>query len=262
MPVKKNIDPDSIEEFKQTLEVTLASLTDEISADVTTALRPILISNYVKGRVDRFTEGNPAKLKKYIIRVADIYLRNYPQLVKVQIDLDETAWDELFAVIINWSRSYFFRKSFNSHQLDNDFEYTLVSDIALAILKSKFPYDAEFLAWVRVIVQNICLKSMRNFFEITNKQDDIEELDETISRMVGCKNEEDKHIDHESTTALSQAIGKIKEPKRSIIIMRYFDDLSLEEIAIKLNKSISAIYSLHFRALNDLRKILSVKGID
>lgn len=262
MPLKNFIAPDSTEEFTKALEITLTSLTDHLGEETVAALQPILLANYAKGRVDKFTEGNPAKLEKYILRVADIYQRNHAQLVKVQLDLDETEWEELFAKIIKWSRSYFFRKSFSPHQLDHDFEYTLVSDIALAILKSKFPYDAEFLAWVRVIVQNVCLKNMRSLFETTKNQDDIDELDKAISHIVGGKNEEDKHIDQEATTVLSQAISKIKEPKKSIIIMRYIDDFSLEEIAVKLNKSISAIYSLHFRALNDLRKILSVKGID
>lgn len=262
MPSKQPPALDLNHEHLEALDNALTACADNYGADTVATLRPILMANYEKGRVHKFTEGNPNKVKSYVLRVADIYQKNHAYLEKVQSDLDAEVWDELFDLISKWSHSYFMRKGFSAHLLNNENDFELGSDIAMAIFKARFPYDTDFNAWLRVIVQNICLKFMHTYLGNKNTYQDIEELDETISTIVGEKNEEEKQIVKDNSTHLMNAVLKLKEPKKTIIKMRYFDDCSLEEIAARLNKSLPAIYSLHFRALNDLRKILSAKGID
>jgi RNA polymerase sigma factor (sigma-70 family) len=256
MPAKYLIDSDSNGELKEALETVLTSFTDELGAETVAALRPILLTNYAKGRVHKFTEGNPAKIGNYIHKVAGIYLKYHDYLVKVQVDQDESVWEELFLKIQKYAQSYFIRKSFNPTQVKNELAFGQDSEAVLVIFKAQFPYDTDFDAWVKVIVQYCCLKYMRSLYANNDSIPNIEDLENTISKMVREKNEEEKQVDKEEYSALCEAISKLKGQRKKIIVLRYIKNLSLEEIAEKLGKSMQAVYSLHFRALNDLRKIL------
>ena len=55
---------------------------------------------------------------------------------------------------------------------------------------------------------------------------------------------------------LLAAISKLSDSRRQVIELIYFDEFSPVEIAARMKKSVGAIYSLQFNALNDLRKIL------
>lgn len=262
MASKNSIEPHSNGELIEALEAALTSFTDELGAETIAALHPILLANHAKGRVHRFTEGNPARIGNYIRKVAGIYRKYHDYLVKVQIELDETVWEELFLKIQNYAQSYFIRKRFDPAQVKNEFAFGQDSEAVMVIFKAQFPYDTEFDAWVKVIVQYCCLKYMRSIYGNNDSIPNIDDLENTIAKMVREKNEEEKQVDKEDYSDLYDAIPKLKGQRRTIIVLRYIKNLSLEEVAERLGKTMPATYSLHFRALSDLRKILEEKGID
>jgi len=57
---------------------------------------------------------------------------------------------------------------------------------------------------------------------------------------------------------LREAVMKLKGDKRKVIIMRFIDGFSHEEIAKALNKSEGAVRVIQFRALRELRRIMAV----
>jgi RNA polymerase sigma factor (sigma-70 family) len=59
-------------------------------------------------------------------------------------------------------------------------------------------------------------------------------------------------------TALDQLTGRQKE----VIYLRYFEDLSYEEIASLMDISVKGIYKLHYRALDALKDILGMSRQD
>ena len=64
-----------------------------------------------------------------------------------------------------------------------------------------------------------------------------------------------------SSDILKEALKDIKDPYRQIIILKFINEMSNEEIAVILSKKESAIRLLQFRALALLRKVLMKRGI-
>lgn len=59
-----------------------------------------------------------------------------------------------------------------------------------------------------------------------------------------------------------EAISKLKGDKQKVIFMRFIDDFSYEEIAKVLGKSQGTIRVMLYRALKDLKGILSESGLN
>jgi RNA polymerase sigma-70 factor (ECF subfamily) len=60
----------------------------------------------------------------------------------------------------------------------------------------------------------------------------------------------------ETRVELSEALGRLKREQREVIVLRYLLSLSVGEIAVLLGKKEAAVYSLHLRAVANLRKAL------
>ncbi len=50
-------------------------------------------------------------------------------------------------------------------------------------------------------------------------------------------------------------LDRQSEARKQVVLLRYFESYTFQQIALKLDKSDNAIYKLHFDALNNLRKI-------
>ncbi len=83
----------------------------------------------------------------------------------------------------------------------------------------------------------------------------------TIHLLSECgEDSEKRYLDNESRAEVLAALGKLNEREREIIIMFYFEEASLSEIATKLGISISAVSRIHKRAIERLRAILTRYG--
>ena len=63
------------------------------------------------------------------------------------------------------------------------------------------------------------------------------------------------------TTGLRDCIGRLAAEERTIIRLRYWDDLALEEIATRLGRAYGSVKGKAYRAAEKLRKCLQRKGI-
>lgn len=55
---------------------------------------------------------------------------------------------------------------------------------------------------------------------------------------------------------IESALEKLLSSQRMVIKLRYFDEMSLPEIAVLMNRSANAVYNLKFRAISQLRKLM------
>ncbi len=62
--------------------------------------------------------------------------------------------------------------------------------------------------------------------------------------------------------ALDQALARLREPQRQVIILRYLQGHSLEAVAGQLGLSVSAVAKRAERALDRLREIFAARGLD
>ncbi len=122
----------------------------------------------------------------------------------------------------------------------------IVSETFYTALKTADGEVHNFKAWLLKVCKNLYLNSLR-------KTKRLQELDENIND----KNESalENIIRKEEYRALYRAISLLNPSYREIIVLFYFENLSVKEIALVTNKSESAIKVLLFRGREALKKL-------
>jgi RNA polymerase sigma-70 factor (ECF subfamily) len=109
-------------------------------------------------------------------------------------------------------------------------------------------------AWLMTIARNLVYdyyKSKKKTTSLDEAEDIAEpESDNAIEKIEQADSEE----------RLKRSIQKLGGDKQKVIMMRYIDGFSLQEIAKTLNKSEGAVRVIQFRALHDLKDILEQKN--
>jgi RNA polymerase sigma factor (sigma-70 family) len=242
-----------LKNIKSEIEEALESLAEEHGNLLAASIRPILYTNLDRGRVEGFTASY--SVSSYVKRVGDHYMRLNAYIVKIQVERVEEIWVDIFKNLRNWAYNFLLRKNFDANSSTREIADECATAAAAKILEAHFPYDTDFEPWARVIVINTCLK----FFRDQTKKSivppqNIVELDETLSNRDDLIQVSQKH--REDKSDLANAMVQLSDARRQVIEHYYLDELPLPEIAKIMGKSVGAIHSLHFNALQDLRKIL------
>ena len=114
--------------------------------------------------------------------------------------------------------------------------------------------NRSFSSWLFRIAHNIVVdyyRSNRVNGELTEEYEDHRAEANTPHRA---------HM-HFDQTLLSQIMHELKDHYRQILVLKYINDLSYEEIGFIMERSPSALRILQFRALKNLRHILKKRGI-
>lgn len=69
-------------------------------------------------------------------------------------------------------------------------------------------------------------------------------------------------IEQQQKELLTKALGKLSEEQRLVVIMKTYEGLTFQEIALILNESENTIKSRMYYGLNALRKVLIKWNID
>ncbi len=108
---------------------------------------------------------------------------------------------------------------------------------------------AQFKTWVQRIVTNICIDKFRR----TKPTVSIEEHDLVF--------QEKQNVEHEVLSAyaaqdIRDAIDKLPEHHRAVVVLRYLQDFSYNEIADSLDLPLNTVKSYLFRARQQLQTYL------
>lgn len=110
-----------------------------------------------------------------------------------------------------------------------------------AILNSKKLKNPHLVrAWIYRIVVNEALQHINKY-----KKPYIE-LEEVANSLEG---KEEEKVDQD----LKDALNRLEEPDRTIVILRYFEDMKIEDIAYILQKNVSTVKSKLYRAMHKLK---------
>ena len=118
--------------------------------------------------------------------------------------------------------------------------------------------DAQFTTYLFTITRNLVFNETRR--KGRKKEVSADERAEYSHQLVAANPEKqpDAEILHaELQSAVDRAIAALPEAQRMAVILRRYEQLSYEEIAVVLNLSVSAVKSLLFRARTALRELLS-----
>jgi RNA polymerase sigma factor (sigma-70 family) len=243
------------EEIKAEIENALGILSDQRGEDFTARIRPILYANLDRGRIQGFIEGEIGRVQDYVLRVAEKYDNLSPYMKKLQSEESTNVWEPLIIKLQGWAYNYLRNNMLDLHPLDIAQE--CANEAAITILGAHFPYDTEFEPWAHVLVKNICSKFIHKATKGTTipRQSTIH-IDDNLESLKDPQYEQQER-QQDLQDDLLEAIAKLSNGRRQVIVLKYLQEYSLDEIAQKMGKSIGAIYCLHFNALSDLRKILS-----
>jgi RNA polymerase sigma-70 factor, ECF subfamily len=115
-----------------------------------------------------------------------------------------------------------------------------------------FRGDASFFTWIYRIAINLSLNALR-------KRHIVDYLRESeIARMVFPANE-NPHKDLEAKelhTFVERAVATLPDKQRAVFVMRYYDEMSYEEISQVLKTSVGGLKANYFHALHKVQEYL------
>ncbi|NFN79315.1 sigma-70 family RNA polymerase sigma factor [Clostridium botulinum] len=160
-------------------------------------------------------------------------------LVKMAMKGDSEA----FTGLIKENKKYLYKIAYS---------YVKNEQMALDILQEsiykafvnikKLKRESVFKTWITKILINECINTIRKNAKVTYLNNDILIKNESISI--------DEKID------LYEAIDKLRDGYKTVIILKYFNDLPLKDISYIMDIPENTVKSHLKRAKNDLSKIL------
>ena len=126
----------------------------------------------------------------------------------------------------------------------------------------KYTPDFAFSTWLYKIALNNTIDFIRRKkLETLSLDDDDDEHTQNLSQSVKTSqpDPEEKYIKEQRAILMRSIIDQLNPKYRTLIELRYFDELSYEEIAAKLNMPLGTVKAQLFRAKNLLYNILHEK---
>lgn len=141
--------------------------------------------------------------------------------------------------------SYFYYKLNNFHEAED-----LTEDVFLKIFKKLDSFDdskSSISTWIFNVSKNTLIDYYRT------KKDGLELLDN-----YDYVDENNNDVDPLMLNDLANALDKLPDIQKNIIVLRYYENYSLKEIAEKLSISYGVCKLRHNEALNNLKKYITL----
>jgi RNA polymerase sigma factor (sigma-70 family) len=138
------------------------------------------------------------------------------------------------------------------YMLNNEQDALDVAQEALIRVYTKinsYEEKAQFKTWVQRIVTNICIDKFRKVKPSVS----MDEHEMTFSAETNVENEV---ISTYIAQDIQEAIEKLPEHHRTVVVLRYVEDFSYNEIAESLDLPINTVKSYLFRARKQLQILL------
>ncbi len=133
----------------------------------------------------------------------------------------------------------------------------LTAEVFLKVQKKLADYD-EDKAGVSTWIYTIARNSVIDFYRVSKPT---EELPDELSEEIASDDETDSPVlRRETLQELADALNKLSDEEKAVIIFRYYDGLSLTDIQKKMGLSYGQIKLRHNSALKEMKKLLSKNG--
>ena len=152
-------------------------------------------------------------------------------------------------------------KNFRLGQQTFEQAINYATEASISLITAYFPFDVNFDSWAHMLLINVCRRQIRDTMRKKSHVPAVNlvPIDDLIETFIVPS---DNPIHHqELREELLDAIDNLpNELWQQVILLRHFAEMSPKEVAEEMNRSLSAVYSLHFRAIKELRKIFWEKG--
>jgi RNA polymerase sigma-70 factor (ECF subfamily) len=180
------------------------------------------------------------------------------RLVAAAKDNSREAWDEIY----NRHYTQIFRYV-HARVFDRETAEDLTSSVFLGAVKNIGAYEYKgqpLLAWLYRIARNVVSSHQRTHLRQRFLRFDVSDLSQ---RLLGRASQNSAPGDGERDPAaavenldLRDAIAKLPQPQREVLVLKFFVGMDAREIALTVGKEPAAVYSLQARALQTLRRHL------
>lgn len=179
------------------------------------------------------------------------------QLVQLYADGNAAAFDVLLSRYKRKVFSYIML-SVKDHDLANDiFQDTFIKAIT-TIRNRKYAEMGKFSAWIMRIAHNLVIDQYRRNNTENMVPGEVEdEFGHTVfdTLPVYDRNVEDVMLENQVLEDVKQLVELLPESQRTVLLMRFYQDLSFKEIAEKQGVSINTALGRMRYALMNLRRM-------
>lgn len=185
------------------------------------------------------------------------------QLVQLYADGDTSAFDVL---LLRYKRKVFtyIMLSVKDHDLANDiFQDTFIKAVT-TIRNRKYAEQGKFSAWIMRIAHNLVIDYYRrNVADNLVAGEEPDEMGHTLfdSLPVYDLSQEDVMVENQMLEDVKQLVLLLPESQRSVLLMRFYQDLSFKEIADKQGVSINTALGRMRYAILNLRRLANERNI-
>ena len=126
----------------------------------------------------------------------------------------------------------------------------LLQEVFVRVLKYRHTYrgDLQFTSWLFQIARNVRIDYAR---QDPHYAENIEKY--VLESFNPALTPAERAEQHEEMRILLDALAKLSEEKREVLLLRGFQGLKLEEVAVVMNCSVNTIKARVFRAIRELR---------
>ncbi len=116
----------------------------------------------------------------------------------------------------------------------------------------KFRGDANLYTYVYRIATNVAISYLRK-----RKVRAVVRLDEVISNMLSGGNEPQREADRaELKRLVAEAVDSLPTQQKQVFVLRFYEELSYEEIAQMMHRSLGAMKANYFHAIKKIGEYL------
>jgi RNA polymerase sigma-70 factor (ECF subfamily) len=165
---------------------------------------------------------------------------------------DKAAFVELFKSY----EKYLYRLCYSYVQNEQD-ALDIAQEVYIKIFNniSKFDDKMPFHPWFRKVAVNTCINFKRASRYDTVSLNAKDEDDKSLEEVVAAKNDvESEVLDKELGLLIKENLECLKPKHRMVLVLRYYEGLSYEEIASVLKEPLGTVKTDIYRARNILKE--------
>ena len=171
------------------------------------------------------------------------------ELVNAFREGDEACFNELvrrYQQRVYWVA----RRVMGTHEDADD----IVQDAFVRVYEglAGFRGDANFYTWLYRITMNLALNALRK-----KRIRDVVPFDHVLEEALPGDSQSDQSLhDREYQALLEQAVARLPVKQKAVFIMRYFDEMTYEEMAKVTKKSVGGLKANYFHALKKVAEFI------
>jgi RNA polymerase sigma factor (sigma-70 family) len=242
------------------LDAFLRRLARERGRAFATRIR-LIVERGRRKRLRNYLErsGGEADPIAYLDSIVERYDRLQPELALLQEqhgEATEAAWTRLLGVIHALIYYRLQQTGFDPGQRTFETAGEYVTEVALAVYSSHFPYDVDFAPWLTIIVRNVCANrakearrragdlSWEGLHEDGRPERSLELMEWTARRVVEAQ------LDQKELLS-----GLSCEEHRQVVQLRVIEGLGCQETADIMGVPKERVYNLKHAALKELARV-------